>query len=1465
MKKITAAMLLTAALSAGATAFAQTGTNPTGQVDPATAQTQNQKPAELKDIPAGHWASAAIQVAANCGIVRGFPDGTFRGNEPVSRYQAAAIVARLLDAVRNGECGIPRYATKADLDAAIKAAQTGGTAPLPTNVATKDDLKNFLTAADLVVLQNAIQELAADLAQLGVRVAELEDNAVTADDLARVEEIATQARDLAEAAAGAAQAASDSAAAAQQAADAAGAAAAGAQQTADAAGAAADAANAAAAAAQQTGDDGLAAAAAAQQAADDAAAAAAAAQQTADDALGAAAAAQQTGDDAMAAAAAAQESADAAAAAAAAAQQTGDDALAAAAAAQQAADDAAAGASAAQQTADDAINAAANAQQSADDAMAAAMAAQQTADDALAAAAAAQQTADDAAAGVEVAQQSADDALGAAANAQQTADDAMAAAADAAQMAMAAQDSADAAAAAAATAQQTADDALAAAAAAQQTADDAAAGVEVAQQSADDALGAAANAQETADDAMAAAMDAADAAAAALAAAEVAQQTADDALALAQEAQPAGDYATNDDLAAVAETANQARDLAEAVASALENLPAGVDPAAFADLTDQVEATSIAADTALAQARELQDRYDELNGRIDDLESQLGELGATVEGQADSIAALNDLVVLLNQDVLSLQDRTTQLERGLSVTNAGLADLADSAASQDDLESLREFTTLLRRDQTALADRVGSVEADLARVAGRVTAVEGRVATLEASAFTIGGTISLTYNTARVWTTAGGANVGANDFDIDRLGLARVGYASGGTAVSDFGNSLAVTNGLVRPLAGGTLSTAAGVRTEGVVTYGLNLAFTFRPRNLIESSNSWNTYPNFNLVLSFTDGGTRNFTDPSNAFGFNPVIRISAFQTLFNVGSAPLLINFGYTPGFSFTDYGFKNTSGRGAGFVAQLSGAGLLPLDMALTFVYGSRNGAIGQTFGAAVSIYTPGNNPGAAVTQLITGSDGSSRVSLSLANLRTVTGNATATIFRINVNGTNYTVDFGTDTSTNLSLPTSVGTVTAITAAAQANGASAGTSNNGDFRYFAGVRGTASLIPGFRGGVYYGYEGQDVLGSPNNTTTIYGLDFGGKLFGFLDLKGELNKSDTPTIASSAAAFVEVGANLDPFTVGINYRFVDGHFNGLGSDGKYAKNQTGFGVDLGIKNIFGLFSFALYYDARGRLDPGVALGNGPKSDTNVASATAETDYGFSLTGFRLLGFDFGLKYDFENEIAGATAVRSRGTLEFTAAHDGTKAGALIGGVNIALGVRVRDSFSVETDTRFYAYVDTKFNLAGFDIAPKAYFSTISTPSNGAAFGADDPTNFGGAVTASGNFLFGSAITLGLAYDTTSHTAATNFTASTGWFLLGLNWAVGPFGAPSTFGIQFASRTDTNRNGSGFGPSFAAPVGVGSWGSDSTAAGANVSGIYANFGYYGLNFEYGIFAFSDFSLAQPIFGQRFRITYALKF
>ncbi|MFN8509922.1 MAG: S-layer homology domain-containing protein [Deinococcaceae bacterium] len=52
--------------------------------------------ATYSDIPAGHWAAAAVAYANQKGLLQGFPDNTFRGNDVLTRYQAALIFYRLL-------------------------------------------------------------------------------------------------------------------------------------------------------------------------------------------------------------------------------------------------------------------------------------------------------------------------------------------------------------------------------------------------------------------------------------------------------------------------------------------------------------------------------------------------------------------------------------------------------------------------------------------------------------------------------------------------------------------------------------------------------------------------------------------------------------------------------------------------------------------------------------------------------------------------------------------------------------------------------------------------------------------------------------------------------------------------------------------------------------------------------------------------------------------------------------------------------------------------------------------------------------------------------------------------------------------------------------------------------------------------------------------------------------------------
>jgi WD40 repeat protein len=58
------------------------------------AQSTQSQNAPFKDVPADYWARDYIAGLAQANIIRGFPDGTFKPNEPVTRAQFAAILRK---------------------------------------------------------------------------------------------------------------------------------------------------------------------------------------------------------------------------------------------------------------------------------------------------------------------------------------------------------------------------------------------------------------------------------------------------------------------------------------------------------------------------------------------------------------------------------------------------------------------------------------------------------------------------------------------------------------------------------------------------------------------------------------------------------------------------------------------------------------------------------------------------------------------------------------------------------------------------------------------------------------------------------------------------------------------------------------------------------------------------------------------------------------------------------------------------------------------------------------------------------------------------------------------------------------------------------------------------------------------------------------------------------------------------
>jgi hypothetical protein len=81
-------MVASAADTSIAQATPATPAAPTASANPTAVQ--------FSDVPANHWAYPALQQLQADGLVQGYPDGYFKGNRPLTRYEMAAITARVV-------------------------------------------------------------------------------------------------------------------------------------------------------------------------------------------------------------------------------------------------------------------------------------------------------------------------------------------------------------------------------------------------------------------------------------------------------------------------------------------------------------------------------------------------------------------------------------------------------------------------------------------------------------------------------------------------------------------------------------------------------------------------------------------------------------------------------------------------------------------------------------------------------------------------------------------------------------------------------------------------------------------------------------------------------------------------------------------------------------------------------------------------------------------------------------------------------------------------------------------------------------------------------------------------------------------------------------------------------------------------------------------------------------------------
>jgi len=123
--------------------------------------------AEYPDVPQNHWAYEAINKLSQAGIIEGMPNGTYMGNKPMTRYEFAVAVARILDKV-GGAGASGAQGEQGPQGPQGPAGAVGPAGQIP-------DVSQFVKRKELTDAINALRnEFAPELKALGVRVDDLD-------------------------------------------------------------------------------------------------------------------------------------------------------------------------------------------------------------------------------------------------------------------------------------------------------------------------------------------------------------------------------------------------------------------------------------------------------------------------------------------------------------------------------------------------------------------------------------------------------------------------------------------------------------------------------------------------------------------------------------------------------------------------------------------------------------------------------------------------------------------------------------------------------------------------------------------------------------------------------------------------------------------------------------------------------------------------------------------------------------------------------------------------------------------------------------------------------------------------------------------------------------------------------------------------------------------------------------------
>lgn len=118
----------------------------------------------FSDLPANHWAYDAINKLVEAGIIEGYPDGEYKGQRTMSRYEMAVMLSRALDRI---------YNEMDAMDAGLTMGQAEDTAAVVRALMEKN-LKDEISDGQVEEVADIVDaltyEMEAELRTLGVNV-----------------------------------------------------------------------------------------------------------------------------------------------------------------------------------------------------------------------------------------------------------------------------------------------------------------------------------------------------------------------------------------------------------------------------------------------------------------------------------------------------------------------------------------------------------------------------------------------------------------------------------------------------------------------------------------------------------------------------------------------------------------------------------------------------------------------------------------------------------------------------------------------------------------------------------------------------------------------------------------------------------------------------------------------------------------------------------------------------------------------------------------------------------------------------------------------------------------------------------------------------------------------------------------------------------------------------------------------